>query len=57
MAYGSDAKSEPAYLLGEEETETHKEKAGKGVFSEKGVPNEGIITDYDLEQEEKKKNA
>ncbi len=53
MAYGPDAKSEPAYLTGEEETELHRGEAGKGVFSERGIPDGGIITDYDLGVENK----
>lgn len=35
MAWGPDAKSVPHYMMGEEETEEHKEEAGKGVFRDR----------------------
>jgi len=33
MQYGPDAKSIPAYIIGEEETEEHKDDPEKGVFA------------------------
>jgi len=34
LAFGGDAKSTPPYIMGEEQTQTHKDKPGTGMFYE-----------------------
>jgi hypothetical protein len=37
MNYGTDAKSEPAFLSGEDETQEHKDKPGEGLYKDQTV--------------------
>jgi hypothetical protein len=59
MSWGPDAKSIPHYMLGEEETQEHKEEPGKGVFRDRpvGGGEEEKQTKENVERMKKDKNS
>ena len=58
LAFGGDAKSTPPYIVGEEQTQSHKDEPAKGLFYEQTQEEQDRQTDENVERqkEEQKKN-
>jgi K+ transporter len=55
MNYGIDAKSEPAFLVGKDETQEHKDKPGEGLYKDQTVVEKEQQTKENEERIDKQK--